>query len=1746
MNRLLSLSNCSILITLLLALAINASAQQTSFDTDGTTSPTIAPGAPAGSFALSGFERVNPFNRNLNFALPLLRVGGRGKAGYTIMLKIERKWRVEHVVRPIGCGQFGCSGVERLFIPNPNWWEGISPGYGPGVLQGRVGGTSKNPEPNAQGDVLTRLTFTAADGTEYELVDQASGGKPFRINGGCSIGGCVSHSRGRFWITKDGQSATFISDTDIIESHLIEMIYPSGYMILRDGTRYRIDTGQVSWIRDTNGNKVTFADYVMGGPTTITDSLNRVVTINYGNTDTITYKGANGATRTITIGYTSLDNALRTGYSIQTLQQLFGVSNPPLTSPFNPSNVVSFVRLPDDRQYNFYYNSHGDLARVELPTGGAIEYDWEGGMAGSGDRRQIQRAVKERRTYPNGGSGTGYELRTVYFRGLSSPPGATTVEEYNNSGALISRQSHYFYGNPFWSPTSNYESPSWLLGKEYKTETYDGAGALLRRVEQTWAQRAPVNWWTLDPDHAPSNDPRIIETVTTLADVTPNLVSKQTMTYSNDAYNNVTDVYEYDFGEGGHGPLIRRTHTDYLTFNNGADYAGNHDIHIRDLAVSKIVYDASGNLRSQTDYVYDDYGAYPLVARPSIVQHDGGFHDGYSARGNVTGVIHRNPGGSPSEIHLHNQYDIAGNVVKKVDGRGVPIEFDFSDRFGSPDDEARSNAGAPELAGGFTYAFPTVVTNALGHKVYAQYDYHLGAPVNSEDINGIVGSVVYNDALDRPTQGIRARYKVGAGIPAERMQTTITYDDANRVITTTSDRDAFNDNILTGKSYYDGIGRTWRSAAYEGATWAINDTRFDALGRVSQVSNSYRADDPDSASPPGPWTTTDYDTLGRVVRVTTPDGATVDTAYSGNQVTATDQAGKRRYSESDALGRLIKATEDPGGNNITFYSYDTLGNLRQVAQGAQTRTFTYDSFSRLISVTNPENGTVTHAYDPNGNLLEKTDARGVRTTMTYDALSRVKSKSYSGTTPAGTAAANATPSVFYFYDDYSTLPSGAPTWSGTPSKGRLIGVTYGPGSEGTYFKYDAAGRIVTNHQRQGTSNYVTTYTYNRAGAVTREDRGNPARRRNLMSYDAAGRLSSMQTGAFSGFGFVFSDLVNNISYTPFGGLQSETYGNGLIHSMSYNERHQPTGISLGRPDNLESVFRINYMFGIAHNVNDEDSEITSVHNNGNIARIKYFISGTLQYSQTFQYDTVNRLRYAVEHNNGVFDDGHRAWYQTFDYDFYGNRGIDVEKTSDNADAANTALRLAEFSEANNRITRDGFVYDAAGNLTEEPGKRYTYDAENRIIAATVVGGVTSQYVYDGMGRRVKKTVGGVATRFEYGAGGELIAERNDSNGVVTKDYFYKGGELLATTRAGGGYEFATADHLGSPRAWTGSDGALVPGGRHDYMAFGGELFAGYGTRTADQGYATSAQQDGQRKQFGSQQRDAEIGLDFMQARYYSSLQGRFTSVDPINVTAMRMLDPQRLNLYSFGCNNPLSYTDPTGMEPESDEERRKKIQAQIDAAKKKNPDLPVPTVGQIETGISVIWGLNGYNYEPADDAMTGPLAAAYVTAYQNEYQRLEDNKHGSTDPQSIMVNRSASETKSKTVGGKAGVEITISKDPSLTYSGEVNQSNTGSGTGTAGTQLNANIRRSSGADGARSSERQRADFVATFGKDGPMGQGMGASVRTSWWLGFKSPGYHDRNSYPEKLNQNYAGRIFDRVQSAAVSEVNRVFNAGRK
>jgi YD repeat-containing protein len=330
----------------------SAVAAQTTSATDGSTPLGLQPGSPAGSYALSGFDNVNFYNGNLSFQVSLLGVSGRGGAQMPVMLPITGKWRVSDVAIP----QIG-GGVIHRYLPIQSWWENNERKYSPGTMAGRQAGLDEMECPDGTKVFpysITRLTFTGPDGTEYELRDQLTGGQPAN-NGSCNY--LNPPSRGTVFITTDGSAATFISDTTIYDQPISPNpgeFYPSGYFLLANGTRYRVDNGLVSWMRDRNGNKLTFTYDGNNRVSTITDSLNRQVTITYntgpGTSDQITYKGFGGTSRTILVNYASLANALRSDYtSTLTPKALFPELNGSSIMQHNPT-IVSSVTLPNGKQ----------------------------------------------------------------------------------------------------------------------------------------------------------------------------------------------------------------------------------------------------------------------------------------------------------------------------------------------------------------------------------------------------------------------------------------------------------------------------------------------------------------------------------------------------------------------------------------------------------------------------------------------------------------------------------------------------------------------------------------------------------------------------------------------------------------------------------------------------------------------------------------------------------------------------------------------------------------------------------------------------------------------------------------------------------------------------------------------------------------------------------------------------------------------------------------------------------------------------------------------------------------------------------------------------------------------------------------------------------------------------------------------------------------------------------------------------
>lgn len=223
---------------------------------------------------------------------------------------------------------------------------------------------------------------------------------------------------------------------------------------------------------------------------------------------------------------------------------------------------------------------------------------------------------------------------------------------------------------------------------------------------------------------------------------------------------------------------------------------------------------------------------------------------------------------------------------------------------------------------------------------------------------------------------------------------------------------------------------------------------------------------------------------------------------------------------------------------------------------------------------------------------------------------------------------------------------------------------------------------------------------------------------------------------------------------------------------------------------------------------------------------------------------------------------------------------------------------------NNRLTTTWANYDASGNQTAAKiaGAQWSaaYDGEmhQRYFCANTIAACTSSnwqgaYTYDGEGNRVQKQTAGVTTNYVYDAFGQLAAEYTTGGPAQTAGRFFR-----------------TTDHLGSTRLVTNSAGAVVS--RRDSFPFGEQILANASSgRTAANLYNAAM---GFPQLFTAKERDAESGLDYFGARYFSPGLGRFTSPDPLIGNLLRVVTPQRWNAYSYAVDSPLVYVDPTGLD----------------------------------------------------------------------------------------------------------------------------------------------------------------------------------------------------------------------------------------
>ena len=1165
----------------------------------------------------------------------------------------------------------------------------------------------------------------------------------------------------------------------------------------------------------------------------------------------------------------------------------------------------SYQTFPDHtRSASFGW---GELSDVTTPTGSHIKYKYKNdgihdfpGFVGHVDDsiNEILRDVVTEKKVTHDGT------IDIWTYGIS------TVNGNFVSSSFVTNPDGSFHGE-YYHPT---DISSSIIGGTVPQNYVNGLGGLTFRTVESGQIMTERKWITLGgatpaigaPLQGVGINTAVDTEFTTLLDGNGNRLKISAKKFQYDYNGELLQTIEYDWFNPGdvtytqnnnpqigmptdvpaNATVLRVVNNAY--YNQAPNSSSTYAYHQRSLESGSIVI--LGAIMQST------VGTINSVISTSQFSYDNLFYGAAPTKGNVTQI--RNWDNTNGQwLTSTIGYDpIYGNITSKTDPNDNITQIFYEDS---------------------THAMPTRTVvdplNGTGQQTTSvTFDFYTGAVLTTTDINGNISSINYwnhllgaVDPFGRPGTAY-SPYVTVDGVNKRQTAKTYYEDNARK---TRVETDLFNegDALLKTRESRDQLGRTVLVEKNENgaSSYSIfSETVYKTQNRIVLTSNPRRS----TASATDGWTLLESDILGRTIKTAAFSGAaqpaitnietnpnwtgSVTTSYSANTTTVTDQTGRKRRSVVDALGRLVRLDEpndqgqlDINGNPAqpTYYAYDVLGNLTLVTQGSQTRSFTYDSISRLKTSSNPESGIVNYNYDNNGNLLTKIDTRNVKTTYSYDGLNRLQSRTYSLSNGSALPAELATPNVSYTYENMA-VPF---------SKGRLTKVTNGF-STTEYAEFDQLGKVKKSRQTtDGTAYPEMTYAYNLAGQLIEQKYPSGRVVKNILESD--GDLSEVQSRKNTSH--PFSTYASQFNYTAAGAVSSMRLGNGRWESATFNSRLQPTQIALGTTQNGVDLLKINYEYG---DLNLGTGQTIAGTNNGNVSKQTITVptvgaNAGFTATQYYAYDPLNRLKIATENIEPANQPVQLGWRQHFTYDRYGNRNFQTggEAPTTTIGGCPQAVCNPSFNQSNNKFNdNQGYFYDAAGNLTRDAeGKQFTYDAENKQKEVRDANNVIiGQYYYGGDGKRVKKFIFNVqeTTIFIYDASGRLVAEYSSAANNNPQ------------------LSYLTADHLGSPRIITDASGNV--NSRRDFMPFGEEISTVQRTTRTD--YAG----DKVRQKFTGYERDNESGLDFAQARYFAYNYGRFISVDPIMMTKNRLADPQSINLYVYTRNNPLRFIDPSGEE----------------------------------------------------------------------------------------------------------------------------------------------------------------------------------------------------------------------------------------
>jgi RHS repeat-associated protein len=773
----------------------------------------------------------------------------------------------------------------------------------------------------------------------------------------------------------------------------------------------------------------------------------------------------------------------------------------------------------------------------------------------------------------------------------------------------------------------------------------------------------------------------------------------------------------------------------------------------------------------------------------------------------------------------------SGLLTQEVVEPGTPalrLQTDYTyDAFGNKIGATVSGVDISTRTAGTTYdaqgRFALSATNALGQSESWQYDARFGLPTSHTGPNGITTTWAY-DSFGRKIQELRAdgtktqyTYQFCSGINGGTA--SCVSGGAYLAKVTSLAVDGVTPNAPYIITYFDVLDREVArdTQGFDGSIVRASK-QYDSLGRVWKVSRPYFV----SGGTPQ-WTTYSYDTLGRVISASMPDGTTTQNAYHGLTTSETNALSQTRTVTKNSRGEVLSVT-DALSQTMT-YRYDWSGNLVRTTDAAgNIVTATYDQRGRKITSNDPDMGAWTYTYNVLSQLTSQTDAKSQVSTVSYDVLGRTVQR----VEPDMTSV--------WVYD------------AATHGVGKLAStsITVGPGAGfQRSVGYDTLGRPV----QVATTIDSTVYTM-------------------AAAYDANGRLNQVSYPS----GFVANYTYNSLGYANglSDGAIAQTYwtANGLDAEGHLTQQTAGNGIVTNRSFSATNGRLLTVTAGTSNAVQNLSYTYDSLGNP--LSRT----DATSNLSESFTYDPLNRLLSATVSTNV-------ASAKTFAYNAIGNLLSKSDVGTYTYAPPGSPQPHAVMSISGSTLSTT-FTYDTNGNQTAGLGRAITWTSYNK--PASITQGTKTVSFLDGTDHQRFKQVAPEGTTLyikAFGVTAELVAP--GTTAAVWNDYLSVGNvnvgmhttqvtALTVSTR------YFHVDHLGSIAVITDENGAIVE--RLSYDAWGKRRFP----NGADDA-AGSIESLTTRGFTGHETLDS-VALVHMNGRVYDPLVARMVSADPTVPDAM--------------------------------------------------------------------------------------------------------------------------------------------------------------------------------------------------------------------------------------------------------------------